>query len=85
VERALVDGARELALLLADTAYQRYGERLDDEQEVLAGLAIGVLAMESAVARAEQARSDDPSRASIHFDLARAAVGHRIGGFEMTA
>jgi alkylation response protein AidB-like acyl-CoA dehydrogenase len=88
VERALVDGAREVALLLAGSAYQRYGERLDDEQEVLAGLAdlaIGVLAMESAVARAEQARSDDPSRASIHLDLARAAVGHRIGGLEMTA
>lgn len=87
-ERALVGGAREIALLLAGGAHQRYGQRLDEEQEVLAGLAdlaIGVLAMESAVLRAEQADSEDPSRASIHLDLARAAVQERIGPFELTA
>jgi alkylation response protein AidB-like acyl-CoA dehydrogenase len=87
-ERALVGGARQIALLLAGSAYQRYGERLNEEQEILAGLAdlaIGVLAMESAVVRAEQADSDDPSRASIHLDLARAGVAERIGPFELTA
>jgi hypothetical protein len=41
--------------------------------------------MESAVVRAEQADSDDPSRASIHLDVARAAVAERIGPFELTA
>jgi alkylation response protein AidB-like acyl-CoA dehydrogenase len=87
-ERALVVGARQIALLLAGAAYQRYGERLDDEQEILVGLAdlaIGVLAMESAAVRAEQAGSDDPSRASVHLDLARAAVADRMGPFELTA
>ena len=87
-ERALVGGARQIALLLAGAAYQRYGERLDEEQEILAGLAdlaIGVLTMESAEVRAEQARSDDPPRASIHIDLAGAAVAERIGPFELTA
>lgn len=88
-EAAFVDGARQVTLLLAGAAFQRFGTALEEEQEVLAGLAdltIGVFVMDSAVARARQAvgrlGSADASR---HVDLARLVVADRAAEFELTA
>ena len=65
VEGVLVDEARavvafkKVVLLVAGTAMQRYGEKLQDEQEVLSYLAdilIDTYAAESAVLRAQASR-----------------------------
>jgi alkylation response protein AidB-like acyl-CoA dehydrogenase len=80
-ERRLVDGARQLTLLLAGAAVQRFGTGLEEQQELLAGLAdlaIAVFAMESAVVRAEQAGRETPDRADAHLDLARMVVYDRV-------
>jgi alkylation response protein AidB-like acyl-CoA dehydrogenase len=87
-ERALVDGLRQVTLLLAGSAVQRFGTALEDQQELLAGLAdlaIAVLTMESAVIRAEQAVNDDQRRADVHQDLARLVVADRVGPAEILA
>jgi alkylation response protein AidB-like acyl-CoA dehydrogenase len=88
-ERGLVDGVRQLTLLLAGAAVQRYGTELEERQELLAGLAdlsIASLAMESAVIRAEQAVvALAPEAAAIHLDLARAVVADRVGPAEIVA
>ena len=88
-ETALVDGLRQVTLLLAGAAVQRYGTALEEEQEVLAGLADLVIALfttESAVVRASQARGEtDPATASCHLDLARLAVLERVGPAELIA
>ncbi len=87
-EHRLVDGLRQVTLLLAGAAVQRFGTALEEQQEVLAGLAdltIGVLALETVVVRAEQAAGDAPTLADDHAALARLAVVDRIGGAELTA
>ncbi|MFH0750727.1 MAG: acyl-CoA dehydrogenase family protein [Chloroflexota bacterium] len=92
-EAALVEAARQVTLLLAGAAFQRFGSALDEQQEVLAGvadLAIGVLVMDSAVARARRAGGVEPSglapdRAGRHVDLARLVVAERAAQLEMTA
>ncbi len=86
-ERRLVEGSRQLTLLLAGAAVQRFGTALEEQQELLAGLAdlaIATLTMESAVLRAEAAsvsRAGDPEAL---VDLARLVVADRIGPVELT-
>ena len=87
-ERGLVDGTRQLTLLLAGAAVQRFGMDLEEQQELLAGLAdlsIALFAMESAVLRAEQAANEAPDRASVHLDLARLVVADAVGPAELIA
>ena len=88
-EMALVDGLRQVSLLLAGAAVQRYGTALEGEQEVLAGLAdlaIALFTTESAVVRASQAPGEtDAAAASCHLDLARLAVLERVGPAELIA
>ncbi len=87
-ETRLVDGLRQATLLLAGAAVGRFGTALEEEQEILAGIAdlsIGVLALESTILRAEQAAAEAGDRASVHRDLARLAVTDRIGQAELTA
>ncbi|HYU48884.1 MAG TPA: acyl-CoA dehydrogenase family protein [Candidatus Limnocylindria bacterium] len=87
-ERALVHGVRQVTLLLAGSAVQRFGTALENQQELLAGLAdlaIAVLTMESAVVRAEQAVHDAPDRSDLHLDLARLVVADRVGPAELIA
>jgi alkylation response protein AidB-like acyl-CoA dehydrogenase len=88
-EAALVEGARQVTLLLAGAAVQRFGTDLEEQQELLAGLAdlvTGVLTMDSAVARARQAASEtDLERAERHVDLARVVVADRIAELELRA
>ena len=88
-ETALVHGLRQVSLLLAGAAVQRYGTALEEEQEVLAGLAdlaIALFTTESAVVRANQARGEtDATAASCHLDLARLTVLERVGPAELIA
>ena len=87
-ERRLVEGCRQLTLLLAGAAVQRFGTGLEEQQEVLAGLAdlaIATLTLESAVLRAEAAavsRAGDPAAL---VDLAKLVVADRVGPVELTA
>ena len=81
-EEAAVAAVRTVTLLLAGAAVQRYGTGLEQEQELLVGIAdmaIDLFAMESAVARARAA--SDP----IHHDLARLVVAERAGSSEQRA
>ncbi len=87
-EHRIVDGLRQATLLLAGAAVQRFGTALEEQQEVLAGLAdlaIAVLALETVVLRAEQAAVEAPARADDHAVLARLAVADRVGPAELTA
>jgi len=87
-ERRLVEGSRQLTLLLAGAAVQRFGTGLEEQQELLAGLAdlaIATLTLESAVLRAEAAavsRAGDPAAL---VDLAKLVVADRVGPVELTA
>ncbi len=83
-----VFATRAVTLLLAGAAVQRYATALDEEQELLAGLAdlaIDLFAMESAVERARQAARDGVASASVHADLARLIVVERLGAVERRA
>jgi alkylation response protein AidB-like acyl-CoA dehydrogenase len=87
-EEALVRATRTALLLLAGAAVQRYGTGLEEQQEVLAGLAdlaIALFAMESAVQRASQADIERSAKASLHGDLARLVVFERAGVAEQRA
>jgi butyryl-CoA dehydrogenase len=87
-ERKVVDGLRQVTLLLAGAAVQRHGTAMEEQQEVLAGLAdltIAVFALESTIVRAEQSSVDDAGRAPIHLELARLAVADRVGPAEVIA
>jgi len=81
-ERAAVAATRTSTLLLAGAAVQRFGTRLEEEQEVLAGLAdltIDLFAMESVVERATA------TPAPVHGDLARLVVAERAAAVEQRA
>jgi alkylation response protein AidB-like acyl-CoA dehydrogenase len=85
-EQSAVANARTATLLLAGAAVQRYGTSLENEQEILAGLAdlaIDLFAMESSLERALLA-SSAPS-ASVHADLARLVVAERSAAVETRA
>jgi alkylation response protein AidB-like acyl-CoA dehydrogenase len=81
-ERSAVAATRTATLLLAGAAVQRFGTGLEDQQEVLAGLAdlsIDLFAMESSVERAAAAGTP------IHLDLARLVVAERAASVEQRA
>ena len=89
---ALVEQARAVAafkkvvLLTAGSAMQRFGEKLQDEQEVLsyiADIVIETFAAESAVLRAQAAQSE--SNASLHVDAASTYVQEAAGRIELAA
>ena len=81
-ERAAVAATRTATLLLSGAAAQRYGPRLEDEQELLAGLAdltIDLFTMESVVERAASADG------TLHTDLATVIVADRAASVEQRA
>ena len=81
-ERGAVAATRTATLLLSGAAVQRFGTGLEEEQELLAGLAdlaIDLFAMESVVERAVRAS------APIHTDLARLVVADRAAAVEARA
>lgn len=88
-ERARLDGLRTATLLLAGSAFTRFGTGLEEEQEVLAGLADlagACFVAESVLLRAEQAATElAGERAPIHLDLARFVVADLLGSAELVA
>ena len=73
---------------MAGTAMQKYGTKLDQEQEVLSYLAdilIDTYAAESAVLRAQDAAARKVSNADAHADAARVATNEAAGRIELAA
>jgi alkylation response protein AidB-like acyl-CoA dehydrogenase len=69
-ELATIESCKKVALMVLGTAMQTYGEKLNDEQEVLsyaADILIDIYAAESALLRARQAR---PQPAAAHHEQA---------------
>jgi alkylation response protein AidB-like acyl-CoA dehydrogenase len=79
---------KKVVLLVAGTAMQRYGTKIESEQEVLSFLAdilIDTYAAESAVLRAQDAAGRKLPNAELHADAARVAVNEAAGRIELSA
>jgi len=79
---------KKVVLLVAGTAMQRYGAKIEQEQEVLSFLAdilIDAYASECAVLRAQDATGRKLSNAELHQDAARVAVNEAAGRIELSA
>jgi alkylation response protein AidB-like acyl-CoA dehydrogenase len=87
-EQAYAVGAfKKVVLLIAGSAMQRYGEKLQDEQEVLsyiADIVIDTYAAESAVLRA-QANANGNEAAALHADAASVFAQEASGRIELAA
>ena len=87
-EEAAVAATRTVTLLLAGAAVGRYGTELEEQQELLAGLAdlaIALFAMESGLERAKQTAAAGGPAASVHGDLARLLIAERASAAEQRA
>jgi alkylation response protein AidB-like acyl-CoA dehydrogenase len=93
-DEPLVDEARacgvfkKVVLMVAGTAMQRYGVKLEQEQEVLSYLAdilIDTYAAESSVLRAQDAAARKLSNADAHADAARISTNEAAGRIELAA
>lgn len=88
-EAALVQGAKQAALMVAGGAVQKFGQKLSEEQEVigaLSNLVIGIYAMESALLRAQKAALRASPEAANHYcDAALSFIHESAAGFEMEA
>jgi len=87
-ESRAVGAFKKVVLLVAGTAMQRYGTKIENEQEVLSFLAdilIDTYASESAVLRAQDAAGRKLSNAQLHQDAARVAVNESAGRIELAA
>ena len=85
--RALLGNAKKLALFLSGLAHQKFGDKLAEEQEVLAVLSdllTEIYLGESAVLRALKARSRG-RKAAVHSDLVLTFVNHSVGRMELRA
>jgi alkylation response protein AidB-like acyl-CoA dehydrogenase len=79
---------KKVVLMVAGNAMQRYGQKMDQEQEVLSFLAdilIDAYASESAVLRAQDATGRKLPNAELHQDAARVAVNEAAGRIELAA
>jgi alkylation response protein AidB-like acyl-CoA dehydrogenase len=77
---------KKVVLLVAGTAMQRFGAKLEQEQEVLSYLAdilIDTYAAESAVLRAQDAAARKLSNADAHADAARVYTNDAAGRIEL--
>ena len=79
---------KKVVLMVAGSAMQRYGTKIDQEQEVLSFLAdilIDTYAAESAVLRAQDAAGRKLKDAELHQDAARVSVNEAAGRIELAA
>lgn len=79
---------KKVVLLVAGTAMQRFGTKLEQEQEVLSYLAdilIDTYAAESAVLRAKAVVTSKASNADLHQDAASLSVNEAAGRIELAA
>ncbi|PTQ57659.1 MAG: Butyryl-CoA dehydrogenase [Candidatus Carbobacillus altaicus] len=88
-EMDMLDKAKKIFLMVAGLGVQKYGEKLEEEQEVLAGVAdvvAHIFAMETAILRAQKAvRSVGEDKARGHIDLATAVVHTSFDKIEVLA
>ncbi len=80
-ETRRIEGVRKLALLLAGAAFQKYREGLEQEQEVLAGLAdliIQVFVLQSALLRARKMAAAGHRHAPLAGTMARVLVAEGL-------
>ncbi|OFW38936.1 MAG: hypothetical protein A3J29_21895 [Acidobacteria bacterium RIFCSPLOWO2_12_FULL_67_14b] len=79
---------KKVVLMIAGTAMQTYGTKLEQEQEVLSYLAdilIETYASESAVLRAQDAAGTKQPNVDLHVDAARICVSESAGRIELAA
>ena len=79
---------KKVVLLVAGTVIQRYGTKLEQEQEVLSYLAdilIDAYTAESAVLRARDAAARKLANADAHADAARVTTNEAAGRIELAA
>jgi alkylation response protein AidB-like acyl-CoA dehydrogenase len=87
-ETRAIAAFKKVVLMIAGTAMQRYGEKLQDEQEVLTYLAdilIDTYAAESAVLRARRSLADGASNGELQADAAATYVHEAAGRIEVAA
>ncbi len=87
-ETQMVTVIRKLFLLAGGMAVQTFGQRIEDEQEVLAALADMVIALytaESALVRAGQCAARQLPAAEAHRDLAALYIAHAFPAVEEAA
>ncbi len=87
-EQRAVRAFKKVVLLVAGTAMQRFGQKLETEQEVLSYLAdilIDAYASESAVLRAVDAAARREANAALHEDAASAYTNDAAGRIELAA
>jgi alkylation response protein AidB-like acyl-CoA dehydrogenase len=80
-ERRQVEMAKKAGLLAAGTAVRRFGEGIEEQQEILvriADLAIEIFALESALLRAERALGRGPAP-EVKLEMARVALPDGLG------
>ncbi len=85
-QRLLVN-AKKLVLFISGVAFQKYGEKLSDEQEVVASLSdmiIDVYLGESALLRTLKVRKTG-GNSSIMADLSRVFINDAVGRMELQA
>ena len=85
--QALLANAKKLALFVAGVAYQKFGEKLTDEQEVLAGVSdiiSDLYLAESAVLRTLKARKGGRG-SSVMTDLSLSFVNSAVERMEQQA
>jgi alkylation response protein AidB-like acyl-CoA dehydrogenase len=79
---------KKVALMVTGAAMERFGAAIEQEQEVLSGLAdilIDTYASESAVLRAQDAAARGLPGVEHHLDAARVAVSEAAGRVELAA
>ncbi|MDQ7819317.1 MAG: acyl-CoA dehydrogenase family protein [Armatimonadota bacterium] len=87
-ERRAVAGSKKATLFVAGAAVQKHLEAIEEQQEILAGIAdmvIETFAMESALLRALRAAQRDGARADLARDLARTYINDALMRVEATA
>ena len=87
-EGRAVGAFKKVVLMLAGTAMQRYGDKLQDEQEVLTYLAdvlIDTYASESALLRALRSSLDTVPTSALQVDAARVYIHEAAGRIELAA
>jgi hypothetical protein len=87
-ERKACGAFKKVVLMVAGTAMQRYGQQIDQEQEVLtflADLCIDTYSAESAVLRAIAAADTSRPDAGLHADAAAVFVHEAAGRVELNA
>lgn len=87
-EARAVTGFKKVVLMLAGTAMQRFGEKVQDEQEVLTYIAdvlIDTYAAESAVLRARRSVAEGVQTAALQVDAAATYVHEAAGRVDLAA